>query len=56
MRGTKLYTDFVLQNEDCYISINSSYLSSVVGLLWRTDLAFTRPAKAGRSRKGRRLT
>jgi hypothetical protein len=44
MRGTKLYTDFVLQREDCYISINSSHLSSAVGLLRRRDWAFARPA------------
>jgi hypothetical protein len=25
MRGTKLYTDFVLQTEDFYISINIPY-------------------------------
>jgi len=25
MRGTKMYMDFVLQREDCYISINIPY-------------------------------
>jgi hypothetical protein len=53
MRGTELW-DFVPHSEVFYISINGSYSSFIVGLLWRTDWAFARPAKPGRSRKGRR--
>ena len=45
---------FVLRGCDFYISSNHPYSSFVVGLLRRTDWAFARPAKAARSRKGRR--